>query len=892
MKKILCAVLAAASLVCMADAVRSPKDAVMARLREVANSKSYYWAWTHPWLEVWGKDGDATFAVQGSDGTFRPKRTDDVRLSSGYQKYAGGERPLIAYSDLAALAGTWHSERYYAVNRATMTAAIRRYWRELGGLMVFSWHMDQPYCTNGFPQASYRYKSTGDDRNVIRQILDGTGGPCGTDTLERKNARPPCANPREWYMRRIGEIADFVNGLVDEETGERIPVIIRHAHECDGNWFWWGRTWCSADEYRRFSRLTADLLRERCGADRLIFAYTPDRTWTEFGQEGDSENTFLAYYPGDRYVDILGLDDYSIGQGDDAKAEASFKETLRKLRLMSDFAAARGQVAAISETGGTKKRDDFWRYVHRLMTADGVNLAFVDTWSGCYGMIPDTPASEKDEIAFAARRETLLEGSGLGFGGGPVWRLGKGVTREGDILTVVAPKGGSAAALAGIDLSRFAGKGFRASIRARGEGIEKPRANWLGFKFMLSYRDGVDGGQVWPAAGGRSGDFDWRLFSFSTDISAKPGKGELTLGLQEAGGKVQFDLSTLRIECRRPLFEPDAGTEKCVYDERVRAYGQLRGVMLPGGPCKEDDFRTLHAWGATLARYQMSRGWGQTRDNQDVGEYLAWVDGKLDHLERDVLPWAAKYGIKIVVDLHVAPGGRTEGGDMLMFYEPKYAEAFEAAWRRIATRFRGRPEIYGFDLINEPDQKEVALEDGDWIGLQRRVAKIVREIDPVTPIVIESNGWDGPSTYSYMKALDLTNVIYQVHMYLPMEFTHQGVHAKDGNYRRVAYPNDRHDREFLRRKLQPVRDFELRHGAKIYVGEFSAIAWAEGADRYIRDCISIFREYGWDWTYHAFREWDGWSVEHEGPDAGHMKRVAETPRMKALKDGFAAPRIP
>jgi hypothetical protein len=33
--------------------------------------------------------------------------------------------------------------------------------------------------------------------------------------------------------------------------------------------------------------------------------------------------------------------------------------------------------------------------------------------------------------------------------------------------------------------------------------------------------------------------------------------------------------------------------------------------------------------------------------------------------------------------------------------------------------------------------------------------------------------------------------------------------------------------------LRPVREFALRHNAKIYVGEFSAIAWAEGAENYL-----------------------------------------------------------
>ena len=27
--------------------------------------------------------------------------------------------------------------------------------------------------------------------------------------------------------------------------------------------------------------------------------------------------------------------------------------------------------------------------------------------------------------------------------------------------------------------------------------------------------------------------------------------------------------------------------------------------------------------------------------------------------------------------------------------------------------------------------------------------------------------------------------------------------------------------------------------------------------------ISINEAYGWDWTYHAYREWQGWSVEYD-----------------------------
>ena len=79
-------------------------------------------------------------------------------------------------------------------------------------------------------------------------------------------------------------------------------------------------------------------------------------------------------------------------------------------------------------------------------------------------------------------------------------------------------------------------------------------------------------------------------------------------------------------------------------------------------------------------------------------------------------------------------------------------------------------------------------------------------------------------------------------------------------------------KDYLRGILKPVRDFQLKHGARIYVGEFSAVAWAPGAEKYLEDCIALFEEYGWDWTYHAFREWQGWSVEHEGDSATTLRR--------------------
>lgn len=473
------------------------------------------------------------------------------------------------------------------------------------------------------------------------------------------------------------------------------------------------------------------------------------------------------------------------------------------------------------------------------------------------------------------------------------WVCTRNARIEGNLLIVDVPddkakEGGSATAF--IDLKPYAGRGVKMSIRVRGERIAKPPLDWLGFKFQFHWRDAVTGVDHWPNTSGRLGDFPEQEVTVQASfLGEHPDRGTLMLGLQSTSGKVVFDLSTLRAGVCDGRFRLVNQQKKVAYPPEVLRKGQrsLRGVMLPGGPCKEDDFKTLQAWGATLARYQMTRNFAAIGADRDLAEYDRWLDGKLDHLERDVLPWAAKYGVKIVVDLHCPPGGRDSDKDCSMYHDAKYADHFIACWKRIASRFKERPEIYGFDLINEPAQLRRALPGCDYWSLQRRAAEAVRAIDPVTPIVIESLEWDSADSFRYLSPLDMDNVIYQVHMYQPGEFTHQGVHAKDV-YTRHKWPDPakRWNRDYIRARLAPVRAFERKHNAKIYVGEFSAINWAEGADAYIADCIAVFNEYGWDWTFHAFREWAGWSVEHVGENVRSLRPSDDNPRKRALLNGL------
>ena len=529
------------------------------------------------------------------------------------------------------------------------------------------------------------------------------------------------------------------------------------------------------------------------------------------------------------------------------------------------------------------------------------------------------------------------------------WNLSRFAKIDGNILTVDVPpdqakEGGSAVAM--VDLSGINGQCFSASVRCRGENISKPFEHWNGLKFQFEFRDVVTGETQYPNTRSRLGSFPEETISTTViDAGSRLDKVKLTLGLQSSSGKVVFDLSTLRIRSGCDLFPatnenyivrypapPDNGRVTSAALPRndgalranddgasrqmtgeghsviaanggsslggaaapvIAAEGgssfaserrkQLRGCMLPGRAVTEGDIADLAAWGATLARYQMGRRWNAKNDpDRELADYRQWLDGKLDHLDRDILPWAEKYGVWIVVDLHAPPGG-SSGSDMNMFYDMRWNDAFVEVWRTIARRFKGRRMIYGYDLVNEPKQSDRAI--CDYWNTQRRAAEAIREIDPDATIVMESNGYDSASGYTYLSPLAMDNVIYQVHMYEPFAFTHQGIHKGFGP---MTYPDETKgwNRDYMVKRLAPVLEFQKKHGAHIYVGEFSAVAWADGAEKYIADLISIFNEYGWDWTYHAFRESPCWDVEKEGPSIPRMVPVSDTPRKRALLEGF------
>ena len=433
--------------------------------------------------------------------------------------------------------------------------------------------------------------------------------------------------------------------------------------------------------------------------------------------------------------------------------------------------------------------------------------------------------------------------------------------------------------------AKLAGRFIGCQARIKADRVTEPPKHWNGIKLMLHYVAASDKG--WLQRNGVYGTFGWKPIFFTARVPKYVSQAWLFVGLENVTGKVWFD--DIMVTFGRPPVarRPRPGS---VY--KGHTLPRLRGAMVrTWGDDTEEGMRVLgDEWNANVVRWQLRSPRGKGPSPEDLTAYDRWLDRELTTLDR-ALPICQKHGLMVVVDLHCKPGGTMSNPTRdRMFRKKEYQDKLVAVWERIASRYRGQKAVWAYDLINEPVQGIVAEGLLDWQALATRTAKAIRAVDPDTAIIVEPSPWGHPFALDNFLPIDVPGVVYSIHMYLPHNFTHQGIKGLPWG---LKYPGEidgvHWDNERVRAALQPAVDFQRDYGVHIFVGEFSAIRSApdNSAFRYIRDIIDVFEEHGWDWAYHAFREWDGWSVEH-GPDLkDRSPSKTQTDRERLLRSWFA-----
>jgi len=262
----------------------------------------------------------------GHDWIAEPNRSDVKDVTGDFPAVYGWDLNPLEPADMNP-----HMERTRITEDNMVQFAKEAYGR--GGIVTYCWHMANPLTKGDF------YDLTPAMHSIV-----------------------PGGEKHAYYVMMLDRIAKFFKQL------DPMPVIFRPFHEHNGEWFWWGKTHCSEEDYIAVWRFTVEYLRDVKGLHNVIYAFSPDRGRIDL-DKGDAD--YFYAYPGDEYVDIIGLDDYvdvrMPGENEtppEKSLEEKKKDLITSLEMIAAIADAKGKVPALTETGcNTLDIPNWWTQV-------------------------------------------------------------------------------------------------------------------------------------------------------------------------------------------------------------------------------------------------------------------------------------------------------------------------------------------------------------------------------------------------------------------------------------------------------------------------------------------------------------------------------------------------
>lgn len=292
----------------------------------------------------------------------------------------GSDFMFITDDENNETSGNW----FYNQEQSIKSDVIEAY--NKGMINTFLWHMREPY------EGEYFYTSSMTDfqkNNAFISILPG-------------------GENHDYYKSKLNKIAEVANSLIGND-GKLIPIIFRPFHEFDGNWFWWGQDYCTPQQFIDLWRFTIDYLKDTKGVNNMLFSYASDRGF-------NSEAEYLERYPGDNYVDILGMDNY----GDFSNGSMmSLALANSKLQVLSNLAKRKVKIAALTEScffvtpsSNIPLPNFYTNDLYNAITENDVKLSYMMFWSNIrdsYCVPTPSNSNADDFISFSNKPNVLLQ---------------------------------------------------------------------------------------------------------------------------------------------------------------------------------------------------------------------------------------------------------------------------------------------------------------------------------------------------------------------------------------------------------------------------------------------------------------------------------------------------
>ena len=283
---------------------------------------------------------------------------------------------------------------------------------------------------------------------------------------------------------------------------------------------------------------------------------------------------------------------------------------------------------------------------------------------------------------------------------------------------------------------------------------------------------------------------------------------------------------------------------------------------------QEKHFRLLKEIGFNAVRINLS--YRVFEDNKAPGQWKESGWKLIDQL----VQWGREYGIYLILDMHVAPGGAgiiaCKGCGYRTWDEPFYQRRLVSLWKAIARRYANEPQIVAYDLLNEPAPTRNA---GQWKVLAQQVIDSIRSVDRHHLLVVEMVQWvfdrnnrsllqdmDAKTLKEFQFLVRDSQTIYDAHYYVPKGYTVQDERGTNGG----RYPDDsvretstdnkpmRRNKQFLRHEVDVVSQFWASKAMPVNFGEWgTVISPGKGGIDYVQDLLQLMDERDIHWQFYS-----------------------------------------
>lgn len=253
----------------------------------------------------------------------------------------------------------------------------------------------------------------------------------------------------------------------------------------------------------------------------------------------------------------------------------------------------------------------------------------------------------------------------------------------------------------------------------------------------------------------------------------------------------------------------------------------------------EEDLARISSWGLDHVRIPVDYNIFENGDGSYRQEGFALIDRALG--------WCERYGLNAVIDLHKTAGFSFDSGEKEAgFFENEGLQRrFLNLWEEIARRYGKYPKTVAFELLNEVTDREFI---GVWNRLARECIEKIRVCAPDTLILVGSYWNNSAEAVKDLDAPCDDRVVYNMHCYEPLKFTHQGA-----DWTELIQPSERFS--FDEMKITPAYFEELfssaieaakRNHTALYCGEYGVIENCTPEDtlKWFETVHGVFEKYG------------------------------------------------